>query len=234
MGKKHTGGTAMIRLHITTEGQTELAFVRNILAPYLATLNIVVDARCVLTSRDKKNAKEYRGGLVSYEKARKDIQIWLKEDRQEQCRFSTMFDLYALPKDFPGLKDSQKKNSPYDKVKFLEKSMIQDINDRRFIPYIQLHEFEALILADPQKLDWEYLEHEKSIKNLISMMGDQNPELINENPETAPSKRIRSEIPEYNKVSAGAVIVKKIGLPKLRQKCSHFNEWLTRLEQLAE
>lgn len=24
-------------------------------------------------------------------------------------------------------------------------------------PYIQLHEFEALILADPKKLDWEYM-----------------------------------------------------------------------------
>jgi hypothetical protein len=172
----------MIRLHITVEGKTEQDFAKNILAPYLAEFNVFVDARCVLTSKDKRVAKEYRGGLLSYEKAEKDIQAWLKEDNHAECRFSTMFDLYALPNDFPGHAEAMKESDPYERVRILEESMARIINDSRFIPYIQLHEFEALILSDPQKLDWEYLEHNAPINNLISMVGNQNPELINDGP----------------------------------------------------
>jgi len=223
----------MIRLHIIAEGQTEQTFAKTVLAPYLANFNIFVDARCVLTSKDKRAAKEYRGGLLSYEKAKKDIQNWLKEDKRSECRFTTMFDLYALPNDFPGHSEAQREADKYRRVELLESAMAQDINAPRFIPYIQLHEFEALILADPQQLEWEYLEHNGAINNLKEMVDSQNPELINDGPTTAPSKRIIAEIPEYDKVTAGVAVADKIGLQTLRQKCRHFDEWLTRLENLA-
>ncbi len=60
-----------------------------------------------------------------------------------------------------------------------------------------------------------------------------NPELINDGKFTAPSKRIIKEIPEYDKVNAGPLIVEKIGLDVLRRGCPHFNEWLTKLEDLS-
>lgn len=224
----------MIRLHITAEGSTEQAFAQKVLSPHLAQFNVFVDARCVLTSKDKRMAKEYRGGLLKYEKAKKDIHTWLKEDKHSECRYTTMFDLYALPDDFPGYAEAKKISDPYQQVKLLEEALKNDINDRHFIPYIQLHEFEALILADPQQLAWEYLEHESPIRNLIAMMGDQNPELINDGAMTAASKRILKEIPEYNKVTSGVAVTEKIGLPILRQKCRHFNEWLSALELLSE
>jgi hypothetical protein len=88
----------VIRLHITAEGQTEQNFVKKILQRHLAERNIFADAYCVLTSKDERAAKEYRGGLLSYEKAKKDIQAWLKEDFRDKCRFTTMFDLYAIKK----------------------------------------------------------------------------------------------------------------------------------------
>jgi hypothetical protein len=223
----------MIRLHITAEGRTEQAFAKTVLAPHLAKFSVFADARCVLTSKDKRSAKEYRGGLLSYEKAKKDIQNWLKEDNHTECRFTTMFDLYALPEDFPGYTTSQGYVDKYERVEKLELAMHQDINDPRFIPYIQLHEFEALILADPQQLDWEYLEHDRPINNLKSMIDGQNPELINDGPATAPSKRILAEIPEYDKVTAGVSVTAQIGIQTLRQKCKHFNDWLTILERLA-
>ncbi len=222
----------MIRLHITAEGQTERTFVEKILVTHLGQHHVFADVRCVLTSRDKKSAKEYRGGLLSYTKAKKDIQSWLKEDRHEECRFTTMFDLYALPEDFPGYAAAGKETDPYKRIATLEDAMKQDVGDRRFIPYIQLHEFEALILAAPQELDWEYLEHEKAIENLMRMMEGQNPELINEGAQTAPSKRIIREIPAYDKVTAGAMVATKIGLERLREKCRHFDEWITTLENL--
>ena len=222
----------MIRLHITSEGQTEQSFVKKVLAPHLAKLGVFADSRCVMTSKDKRSAKEYRGGLLNYEKGKKDIVSWLKEDNATECRFTTMFDLYALPDDFPRYGEAKKQSNPYQRIHILEQAMLSDISDRRFIPYVQLHEFEALILADAKNLDWEYLEHDKQIKKLIAMVGDQNPELINDGPMTAPSKRILIESPEYDKVTAGVSVAERIGLQILRDKCKHFNEWLTCLEQL--
>ena len=223
----------MIRLHITAEGQTEQEFARRVLTPHLTTFNVFADARCVLTSKDKRAARAYRGGLLSYEKARNDILAWLKEDNHPECRFTTMFDLYALPGDFPEYAEAKKQADPYRRVRILETAMASDINDQRFIPYIQLHEFEALILTDPQQLDWEYLEHDPPIQNLVTMVGHQNPELINDGPATAPSKRILAEIPEYDKVTAGVSVTQKIGLQTIREKCAHFHQWVSGLEQLS-
>jgi len=66
------------------------------------------------------------------------------------------------------------------------------------------------------------------------MIGGQNPELINDGPATASSKRILDEIPEYDKATAGVAVAEKIGLPMLRRKCRHFDNWLARLEQLGQ
>lgn len=151
-----------------------------------------------------------------------------------ECRFTTMFDFYALPDDFPGYAEAMRNSDPYERVGILEQKMAESVGDSRFIPYIQLHEFEALLFADPKQLDWEYLEHDVPIGNLVTMVASQNPELINDGPVTTPSKRILSEIPEYDKVTAGVAVAEKIGLLMLRQKCRHFNDWLTRLERLAQ
>lgn len=224
---------SIIRLHVTAEGPTEQSFVKKVLVPHLANFQVFADGRSVLTSRDNKAAREYRGGLVSYTKAKADIIDWIKEDDAAECRFTTMFDLYALPDDFPGYGEARNVSDPYKKIELLEHSFAKDIGDRRFLPYIQLHEFEALILADPRKLDWEYLDHADSINNLLSLVDGKNPELMNDGPTTAPSKRILKEIPEYHKPTAGVAVAAQIGLPALRSKCHHFNEWLTKLEQLG-
>lgn len=222
----------MIRLHVTAEGQTEQNFVKEVLAPHLATKDIFIDARCVLTSKDKRAGKIYRGGMTCYQKAKADILTWIKQDDKTDCRFTTMFDLYALPEDFPGYSASIMLVDPYKRVAALEAALQADINDYRFVPYIQLHEFEALILAEPSALDWEYLEHEAAIASLVSMVGAQNPELINCGRETAPSKRILSKIKEYDKVTSGVSVAKKIGLATLKLRCRHFDQWLTCMENL--
>ena len=98
-----------IHLHIITEGQTEQQFVLKVLAPHLAHYQVYADARCILTSRDKHAGRQSRGGLPNYIKAKNDIQTWLKEDSRTNCRFSTMFDFYALPNDFPDFTNAQKK-----------------------------------------------------------------------------------------------------------------------------
>lgn len=223
----------MIRLNITVEGQTEEGFVHKVLEPCLSAMGIYPAVRCVLTSRDRRPYREYRGGLRNYEKARGDILNWIREDRNSECRFTTMFDLYKLPNNFPGYADAMRISSPYDRVRKLEECLKEDINDPRFIPYIQLHEFEALIFTDPAELACEYLENADGITNLCRLAQTQNPEEINGGENTAPSKRIIAEIPEYDKTFAGPLVTSKIGLQKMRQKCPHFALWLDTLENLV-
>ena len=221
----------MIRLHVTVEGKTEQEFVKTILAPHLASFKVITDARCVLTSSSAR--RTYRGGLVRYAVAKQDIGWWLARDDHPECRFTTMFDFYALPHDFPSYAEAMSLQDPYAKVKKLEDALQQDMDDRRFIPYIQLHEFEALILSNPAKLNHDYLEYERPIAELTKSIEGMNPELIDDGPDTAPSKRILSRIPEYSKVAVGVSVASHIGLPVLREKCRHFNDWLTQLEELG-
>ena len=221
-----------IRLNITTEGPTELRFVKNVLYKHLLPHNIHCDHRSVLTSKEYRK----RGGMISYIKAKNDIQQWMRLENSDDRRFSTMFDYYALPTDFPGYTEAQKLSCPYDRVKCIEDAFARDINDNRFIPYIQLHEFEALLFSDLDVLLLEYEDKDKEISSLKTILLQPqyggNPELINSKKETSPSHRIITGIPEYQKVSSGSLITGLITIQTLRSKCSHFNEWLTKLERL--
>jgi hypothetical protein len=233
-----------MRLHITAEGQTEERFVKQVLSPYLGERAVWADARSVLTSKNKRACHSYRGGWRSgsaYPTVKKDICAWMKEDRNRDVRFTTMFDLYGLPEDFPGYAEAGTAPNSYQRVMILEKALAADINgelnDKRFIPYIQLHEFEALILADPQQLEWEFLEHDRPIRRLVDMVAREggNPELIDDGENTAPSKRIIAEIAEYEgrKATSGPLVAAKIGIPTLLQRCRHFGEWVEGLVRIA-
>lgn len=115
-----------MRLHITAEGATEERFVKKVLSPYLSERGVWADARCVLTSKDKRGRVEHRGGWrrgSAYLTVKKDICIWMKEDRQQDVRFTTMFDLYALPRDFPGFTEAQKESDSYRRVAALEEAL---------------------------------------------------------------------------------------------------------------
>ena len=222
-----------VRLHFIVEGQTEETFVNRVLIPHLATLSIWARARCVMTSR--KRGIKFRGGLANYRLPKNDINQWMKEDRNPDARFTTMFDLYGLPEDFPGYDQARRIVDSYERVGSLEAALREDISDHRFIPYIQLHEFEALLFSYPSMLEAQFYDRSDEIQRLNDIASDfDSPEHIDDGRDTAPSKRIASEIPEYGsrKASAGPIVAEKIGLSTLRSKCKHFGEWLERLEAI--
>ncbi|MEZ4773913.1 MAG: DUF4276 family protein [Bacteroidia bacterium] len=223
-----------IYLNILAEGQAEREFAQHTLFPYFEPMGIIVDSRCVITSR-KKNKK---GGLSSYLRAKNDLLRWMAEEKVRQPFFTTMFDLYALPNDFPGYEESLKITDPYRKVEFLEKTFFEDISYHKFIPYIQLHEFEALLLANPEVLLLEYIEAGKEVEELKKLLADykNNPEKINSGATTAPSKRIISLIPEYegNKASVGSVLAGIEGLELQKNRCKHFSDWLDKIQKLKD
>lgn len=223
-------------INILCEGQTEERFVKEVLKPYFKSLGIVLKHRILVTSR-KKNA---HGGMLSYSQTKSDLMIWMKENQgrtSETHYYTTMFDFYALPSDFPNYDVANKFSDPYEKVEKLEEGFKADINSSVFIPYIQLHEFEALCFCDIGQLIGLYPEAKKHIAKLAEVLDSyqDNPELINNSPQTAPSKRIISSIERdgkyhYNKPMSGAVVTKNIGIDKLRDMCKHFHDWT---EQLA-
>src|SRR5262249_33661843 len=112
-------------------------------------------------------------------------------------------------------------------------------NSKFFIPYIQLHEFEALAFADvdalasvvsPVKTRWV-----SDLTAELSKIRDHagNPEAINDSYETCPSRRIAKLVPAYKKRVHGPIVTSRIGMTVLAQQCNHFASWLKRLEQIG-
>lgn len=220
-----------LRLYITVEGQSERKFADEVLQPYLAAFSVEVKTRVVLTNR--KLGK--RGGILDFKKIRGDLVRLMREDSNPEARFTTMMDLYALPPEFPGWTEAHKKKSPSKRVTVLEESLQKEMADKRFLPYIQLHEFEALLYCDLTQLQQRISGTEKAIAALAKEVKHLEPEDINEGPTTAPSKRIINYVPMYDrlKVRVGAPAAAAIGLPALRAKCPHFHDWISRLEKLG-
>jgi hypothetical protein len=221
----------MIRLNITAEGFSEERFVSDILRPHLMNFNIYAEVRKVLTNRKLRK----RGGIVSYGKFKNDVSQWIKEC--PDVYHTSFIDLYGLKNDFPGhitTTDLQ----PYQRVSEMERLLGIDIGFYKFIPYIQLHEYESLLFSHPGIMEiWLGLYNRIPVNcfsNILNLVPENNPELINESRETAPSKRILSICDSYDKINDGILILKDIGLPTLRAECAHFNEWLTKLENLQE
>jgi hypothetical protein len=167
---------------------------------------------------------------------RRDIRNVLKSRKQDDVCFTTLIDLYDLPGDFPG-KAGRERNprDPTPYVEALEEAFRLDIDDFRFIPHLQLYEYETLLFADPEAFRYSFDDCDAAIEELKSI-ARQFPSIehINDGETTAPSKRIISLIPAYEgrKSTAGPDTAVYIGLAMIRAKCSHFNAWLSRLERL--
>lgn len=224
----------MTRLYVFCEGQTEEAFVANILVPHFMPRKVAV-IPLILPSKRGSNARQHKGGWVDYAKARRFIRQIMHEKHADNTWFTSMIDLYALPADFPKVGDAPL--GPAEaRVAALEAAFSDDISDDRlwrFTPHLQLHEYEALLLAAPEALTHFYPDRADAVAALRADIAGLAPEAVNEGPETAPSKRIIRHIPEYDKVVAGVVVAMEIGLPTLRAHCPHFHAWLTELERVT-
>lgn len=216
----------MKRLYVLAEGQTEETFVRELLVPHYARLGLFITPIVVITSAGHK------GGLVSYGKVKPQIARLCRQDRTA-C-VSTMFDLYALPSDFPG-KDSADyplRQSGARQAVFLEDALSRDVNEANFIPNLMVHEFEALLFVQPERFG-VWVDDIDVVDSLAKIAGQRpSPEDINDDPSTAPSKRILALMPGYEKPFHGPLIACDIGLDAMRRTCPHFCAWLDKLEQL--
>lgn len=214
----------MTRVKVFVEGQTEETFVKNVLVPYFAYRGIYLTPILALTSPG------HRGGIVNYPKTKHQLQRLCRED--PSATITSMIDYYRLPTDFPGY--AQMTTQPaLDQVIHLEACWLADMNEPNFLPYLQLHEFEALLFCDPAKFAI-WTDDEGSVATLETIKAQfDSPESINNDPNTAPSKRILATVPGYQKTLHGPIIAEDIGLDTIRRQCHHFDQWLRKIESTS-
>ena len=216
----------MKRLLIVCEGPTEQDFCNTLLCEHLAKYDVNVSAPLI---------KKSNGGIVSWESIRSQIINHLCEKNAIVTMFIDYYGIQERHK-FPGWGESKGISDKANRIHFLIDKMREDVPDNlryRFIPYLQLHEFESLLFSDGVAYKEIFAPEEADIDE-IELVIEQfsTPEDINDSPDTAPSKRLIKAIPTYNKIVYGNIIAEQIGLQAIRQKCPLFNEWLILLENL--
>ncbi len=230
----------MPRLLIHVEGETEEAFVNEVLASHLYSCGYSkVSARLIGNSRQR----DRRGGIRAWTAVRRDIVRHLREDGG--CLSTTMVDYYALPRTgagaWPGREDASLL-AFVNKAPAIENALLTDVcnemgnafDQGRFIPYVMMHEFEGLLFSDTAKFAEgvgrpELSTDLQSIRNQFA-----TPEEINDSPLTAPSKRIMKLIPGYEKPLMGSLAAIQIGLDAIQQECPLFRGWIERLKNCSQ
>jgi len=219
----------MKRVLILVEGQTEETFVRDVLAPHFLARNVALTPK-ILVTRRVKSGGHFKGGIVNYAQVRRDLHLLLADTGAE--RITTMLDYYGLPEDFPGLAN-RPSGTCYQRVEHVERAFQAELAHPRFLPYLALHEFEALLFTDPARCEWVFSDAPGTIERMRAIRdGVASPEEINEGPATAPSKRLLNFFPRYQKTLHGPLATEAQGLAPLRAACPHFHAWVSVLEAL--
>lgn len=221
------------------EGYAEMEFVNEIIGPHLADLGIVWH-RPILVASSVRKDRISRGGVRKYGPIKNDLERLLAQYGGAGFIFTTLLDYYGLPDDFPGGKaPGPGVLTPLEKSRAMEQAWKDELGDHRFLPNLLLHEYEALILSRPKSLLAGYPGAKAAIQELEQeIWGFQTPEDINDNILTAPSKRIMRIFEKhhlhYDKVTGGALAILELGLETVRRQCAKFDEWVKKLESLAE
>lgn len=222
----------MIEVIVVGEGHTEEGFIRDVLAPTLVHRQIYVQPRLIRTSQSG------RGGALNRDRVLRYLRKTLRE--RDDTYVTTLFDLYALHKDFPGCREATVVADPLARASAIEgefaEAVISEAQCRadRFLPHIQPYEFEALLFTDIDCLvktepSWQMAaEPLRAVRAAVA-----SPEHINDGAETHPSARLSTMLkPRFEKVLHGPAVTKGIGLDRIRGQCRHFGDWLMRIERL--
>lgn len=216
----------MKRLIIVCEGPTENEFCLGVLSPELMKHGIYVEAPLI---------KKSNGGIVAWQSIKRQIEMHLHEGN---AYVSMLVDYYGIKDSycFPGWKESKGIKTLHERWLFLCDSMRADIApgfSNRFIPYMQIHEFESLLFSDIEVFKANFEDREMNYSIIERAVREfPNPEEINSRPTLAPSKRLLDAIPGYDKVIYGNCLATDIGLQKIMDKCPLFTEWIKSLTSI--
>lgn len=209
----------MKRVYIVAEGQTEQEFVNTVLMPYLRNFDIHSVTPILINT-----SKCGRGGFVNYQHLANTIK-GLLSGASTDFIVTSFVDFFRMPNNMPSYTECIAKARKYDQIECLEAAMYESIGDRRFFPYIQLHEFEALLFSNNNGFEYLFDEKFATQTNLIVATYD-NPEDINSTPEGAPSKRLLAIKDDYDKITEGNLIALEVGISTILERCPRFKSWV--------
>jgi len=202
----------MTRVLIVVEGPTERAVIEQVLAPHFGVRGFSLHAKVV-------GKPGHKGGVRNFESVRKEVIALMRQERRSVV--STFFDYYGLPATWPGIGEARG-GSAQDKARVVEASMLENVrsilgesNDmNRFLPYVQMHELEALLFASPNVManTFERRDLAFAFSEIVRQCG--GCEEINDQSETAPSRRIAKLFPAYRK---GSTLLRQVLETELRQ-----------------
>lgn len=212
------------------EGRTEEIFIKALLSPYLARTEVYMTP--IILTKSGQN-----GGDVRFARAKNDIERHLKQRRETWL--TLLVDYYGIKSDWPGYQESKRKTPPASKARVMNEATRKRVNElfgdhdseRRFIPYVSMFEFEALLFSDAKTLARKLNVPPIEVEKILSRCGE--PEKINDKSQTAPSKRLETlSKQKFKKTVTGINIAQTIGIDKMRKACPIFNKWITELENL--
>lgn len=222
----------MQRIHVICEGQTEEMFVNEVMREYFLYRGVYLQPALV-------GKPGHKGGNVQFQRVLRDVELRLLGDTDAYC--TTFLDFYGLPTNFPGKADALPLTELAAKSQAMHDGFSQQLEHhlgsnamRRFIPYIQFYEFEGLLFSEPHTLAVESGHFE--LADALQAIRDQfaSPEHINNDPSSAPSKRILALMAGYDKVTTGSLVALETGLECMRSECSLFNRWVESLLAVTE
>lgn len=223
----------MSRVVVVCEGETEEEFVLHVLAPGFFGLGLYLEPQMIETSPG------HRGGALNYDRVKPHLRNILRQKSAPVV--TTLFDLYKLDKRFPGFEQSRSMPDLGQRLELLRRELHADVvaaagcQASRFIPYIQPHEFEALLFSDVPTLTrvepgWQTAANALAAARAAAV----SPEHINDRPETKPAAHLERELrsPSYRKRMHGPIAAQKIGLAKIEAECAFFAAWLAEIRGL--
>jgi len=235
------------RVLVVVEGPTEFSVLNSTVAPHLGMFGVHLNPKVV-------GRPGHKGGVYrTFESIAKEIVTLFKQE--PTAVVSTFFDFYAMPEDWPGVaaaKQAKVNGLATNSVAVIvEEAWQKEIAAKTaslgrpavFIPYVQMHELEALLFASPKTMAEDFLQPnlEGKFRQIVTACG--GCEEINNRPQYAPSKRIEDLFPGYRKGRDrnkredrrphAPRIAARIGVATIRVACPHFNQWVKSLEALA-
>ena len=221
----------MTRLLMLVEGQSEEIFVKQTLTPYLAERGVYVQPPIVLWTKRTPGGGGFRGSVSNWSQIRRNLTPLIYDT---DAWVTTLLDFYGLPDDFPGYLEACGPGERRVQVAMLQEKFAAEVKHPKFIPFFAMHEFEAWLFCSPDVV----AEHfgnaglAGKIRSAVQHAGE--PELINHGEKTHPKARLHGMGVGYKETSDGPTLMKKIGIPVIRDACTHFAAWLARLEALGQ
>ena len=219
-----------VRLGVSVEGQTEERFVKDLLAPHLLAFGVHATPVVVATSRTASGRKA-KGGGINLDRVAGELRRLLRG--YPDGYVTSLYDFY-------GFADRR----PDETVEQLEARVAAVLGTPgNLIAYVQVYEFEGLLLSDAAIVAgyFEAPEMEHAVRSAVVQAG--SPENVNDNPSTAPSKRLEAWSRQHGpptkryqqgtKTLHGPLLAARLTLPVIKNACPRFAAWLSRLEALA-